>query len=144
MKKTLLTIIATLFLAVSPSISFAADKIDVLQHTRAGGLGDRMVTYIADALGDQFGERIVVDNCAAAVQYLKKAKNPVITAMPFESMAKQNDGSKNACAISKKHFIEMYAASPWSVCHRSDNAAATIDALQKLFLTRKLRCIERH
>ena len=76
MKKTLLTIIATLFLAVSPSISFAADKIDVLQHTRAGGLGDRMVTYIADALGDQFGERIVVDNCAAAVQYLKKAKNP--------------------------------------------------------------------
>jgi tripartite-type tricarboxylate transporter receptor subunit TctC len=130
MKKTLLTLVTTLFLAVSPSISFAADKIDVLQHSRAGGLGDRMVTYIADALGDQFGERIVVDNCAAAVQYLKKAKNPVITAMPFESMADQNDGSKNPCAIDKKHFIEMYAASPWSVCHRSDNTAATIDALR--------------
>jgi len=130
MKKTLLTILTTLFLVMSPSISFAADKIDVLQHTRAGGLGDRMVTYIADALGDQFGERIVVDNCAAAIQYMKKAKNPVITAMPFESMADQNDGSKNACAIDKKHFIEMYASSPWSVCHRSDNTAATIDALR--------------
>jgi len=130
MKKTLLSILATVLLTTSASISFAADKIDVLQYTRAGGLGDRMVTYIADALGDQFGEKIVVDNCAAAVQYLKKAKNPVITAMPFESMAKQNDGSKNACAINKKYFVEMYAASPWSVCHRSDNAAATIQALR--------------
>ena len=53
-------------------------------------------------LGDQFGEKIVVDNCAAAIAYLKKAKNPVVTALPFESMAKQNDGSKNACAIPKK------------------------------------------
>ena len=131
MKKTLLTIIATLFLALSPSISFAADKIDVIQYSRAGGLHDRMITYVADALGDQFGERIVVDNCAAAIQYLKKTRKPTVAAMAFESMAKQNDGSKNACAIDKKYFMEMYAASPWSVCHRSDNAAATIDALRK-------------
>tara|TARA_B100000780_G_C21124727_1_gene456011 strand:+ start:3016 stop:3837 length:822 start_codon:yes stop_codon:yes gene_type:complete len=130
MKKILLTIIGTLFLVTSASVSFAADKIDVLQHSRAGGLGDRMVTYIANALGDQFGEKIIVDNCAAAVQYLKKAKNPVITAMPFETMAKQNDGSKNACAIDKRMFIQMYAASPWSVCHRTDNAEATINALR--------------
>jgi len=130
MKKTLLTILTTLFLVMSPSISFAADKIDVFQYSRAGGLGDRMVTYVADALGDQFGERIVVDNCAAAIQYLKKARKPVVAAMAFESMADQNDGSKNACAIDKKHFIEMYASSPWSVCHRSDNTAATIDALR--------------
>jgi tripartite-type tricarboxylate transporter receptor subunit TctC len=130
MKKILLTILTTLFLVMSASVSFAADKIDVLQHSRAGGLGDRMVTYIADALGDKFGEKIVVDNCAAAIAYLKKAKNPVVTALPFESMAKQNDGSKNACAIPKKYFINMYAASPWSVCHRTDNASATIDALR--------------
>ena len=69
MKKILLTIMTTLFLVTSASVSFAADKIDVLQHSRAGGLGDRMVTYIADALGDQFGEKIVVDNCAAAIAY---------------------------------------------------------------------------
>lgn len=130
MKKTLLTIMATIFFMNWHSIAFASSKVDVLQYSRAGGLDDRMVTYIADAMGDQFGEKIIVDNCAAAVQYLKKTKKPTITAMPFESMAKQADGSKNACAIDKKYFIQMYAASPWSVCHRTDNEAATIQALR--------------
>ena len=130
MKKKISIILATLFMILPVTSALSADKVDVIQYSRAGGLHDRMITYVADSLGDRFGERIVVDNCAAAIQYLKKTSRPTVAAMAFESMAKQNDGSKNACAIDKKHFVQMYAASPWSVCHRSDNPAATISALR--------------
>ena len=61
-----------------------ADKIDVIKHSRAGGLIDRMNEVIALSLGDRFGKFIKVENCIQAKQIISEAKGKVITAWPTE------------------------------------------------------------
>ena len=50
MKKIIIAIIATLFTTIS-----LVDTIDVIKHSRPGGLIDRMQEVIAKSLGDNFG-----------------------------------------------------------------------------------------
>ena len=82
MKKILITILATLFTTIS-----LADTIDVIKHSRPGGLNDRMNEVVANALGDQFGEYITVKNCVEAKKVLNTAKNKVVTVWPTEREA---------------------------------------------------------
>jgi|TARA_R110001592_G_scaffold55490_3_gene169496 tripartite-type tricarboxylate transporter receptor subunit TctC len=127
----MLKIILTSALAglISISIGYADNKVDVVQYSKPGGQADRMVTYVQDSLGDNFGQRIVVDSCAAAKKVLMNTDNPTVVAWMTELNSPQSDGSPNPCKLDDNMFIGYLAASPWSICHRTDNADATIDAL---------------
>lgn len=112
------------------STAYAGDKIDVIQYTKAGAQADRMITYVQESLGDNFGQRIVVDNCAAAKKIMSSTTNPTVVAWMTELNNPQADGTPNTCALDDDKFVGYLAASPWSICHRTDNAAATLDALR--------------
>jgi len=112
------------------SSAYAGEKVDVIQYTKAGAQADRMITYVQESLGENFGKRIVVDNCAAAKKVLSNTSNPTVVAWMTELNNPQADGSPNTCALADDMFVGYLAASPWSICHRTDNAAATLDALK--------------
>ena len=112
------------------SFAYAEEKIDIIQFGKTGAQGDRMITYIADSLGDQFGERIVVDNCASGKDVLMQTDRPTVIAWYNELQAPQADGSPNPCALSKNEFLGYLAGAPWSICHRTDNSQATIEYLK--------------
>lgn len=128
MFKTILTTAVAVLITISTAI--AGEKIDVIQYTKAGAQADRMITYVQESLGDRFGERIIVENCAAAKKVLLSTKNPTVVAWMTELNAPQSDGSASPCLLDDSMFIGYLAASPWSICHRTDNASATFDALK--------------
>lgn len=125
----IITTVAVMAIGFASS-AIAGDKINTMQYTKSGGQADRMITYVEKALGDRFGERIVVDNCAAAKKILENSSTPVLTAWMSELQANQADGSAGACALDQSNFQGYLAAAPWSVCHRTDNTQATLDYLR--------------
>ena len=127
MFKTILTSAIAGFIMITTG--YADVKVDVVQYSKPGGQADRMVTYVQDSLGDNIGERIIVDSCAAAKRVLTNTTNPTVVAWMTEMNAPLADGSPNPCKLDDEMFIGYLAASPWSICHRTDNADATIDAL---------------
>ena len=98
MKKILITIIATLFTTIS-----LADTIDVIKHSRPGGLNDRMNEVVANALGDQFGEYITVKNCVEAKKVLNTAKNKVVTVWPTE-----REAGDQPCNLNDKLLLSTF------------------------------------
>lgn len=125
-KKVLLLVAGLSF----TSFAYAEEKIDIIQFSKTGAQADRMITYIADSLGDQFGERIVVENCASGKEVLMRTDRPTVVAWYNELQSPQSDGSPNPCALPKRSFLGYLAGSPWSICHRTDNKQATIEHLK--------------
>ena len=58
MKKLIITIFATLFCLNA----MALEKINVIKHSRPGGLIDRLNVILAESLGERFGVFIEVAN----------------------------------------------------------------------------------
>ena len=121
MKKILITILATLFTTIS-----LADTIDVIKHSRPGGLNDRMNEVVANALGDQFGEYITVKNCVEAKKVLNTAKNKVVTVWPTE-----REAGDQPCNLNDKLILSTFSNSPYHITYFADNSeAASLEHLK--------------
>src|SRR6056300_1218925 len=88
--KKLVTLTVAL-VAMFSSVAMAADKINVVKYSRAGGLTDRMNENIAASLGDRFGEFVQVKGCAAAKKVIESSDTPTVAAWQTEYLA--GDGS---------------------------------------------------
>ena len=115
MKKLIITIFATLFCLNA----MALEKINVIKHSRPGGLIDRLNVILAESLGERFGVFIEVANCVAAKKVIENAKQPIITAWPTE---RQADGQP--CAVDDKYFISTYSNSPYHITYFAGNQEA--------------------
>jgi hypothetical protein len=93
-----------------------AEKIDVIKHSRAGGLIDRMNEVIASSLGDRFGKFINVGNCIQAKQILEKTNTPVLTAWPTE-----REASGSPCNINNDLLISTFSNSPYHITYLEGN-----------------------
>ena len=114
MKKIIIAIIATLFTTIS-----LADTIDVIKHSRPGGLIDRMQEVIAKSLGDNFGEFIKVENCVQAVKVIEKSKGKVLTAWPTE-----REAEGNPCNLDNKFLLSTFSNSPYHITYFEGNTEA--------------------
>ena len=124
MFKTILTSAIAGFIMITTG--YADVKVDVVQYSKPGGQADRMVTYVQDGLGDNFGQRIVVDSCAAAKKVLMNTDNPTVVAWMTELNSPQSDGSPNPCKLDDNMFIGYLAASPWNRQCRRNNRCTNI------------------
>ena len=113
MKKILILILMLMGTTV------CAEKIDVIKHSRAGGLIDRMNEVIASSLGDRFGKFINVANCVQAKQILEKTKTPVLTAWPTE-----REESGSPCNIKDDLLISTFSNSPYHITYLHGNEQA--------------------
>ena len=105
MFKTILTSAIAGFIMITTG--YADVKVDVVQYSKPGGQADRMVTYVQDSLGDNIGERIIVDSCAAAKRVLTNTTNPTVVAWMTEMNAPLADGSPNPCKLDGVSVIEQ-------------------------------------
>jgi len=104
-----------------------ADKIDVIKHSRAGGLIDRMNEVIALSLGDRFGKFIKVENCIQAKQIISEAKGKVITAWPTE-----REVTGSPCNLDNRYLLSTFSNSPYHITYFSGNEqAADMNFLKK-------------
>ena len=115
MKKLLLL---TTFISAITFNAVAEDKINTILHARPGGLLGRSTELVELALGDRHGERIIVQNCAAAVAYLDSTDIPTIAVGYSDMMV---DVDKNPCAVNEDRFYGYLAAAPMSLCTRTEN-----------------------
>jgi len=106
-----------LFLIMSTNAH--AEKIDVVKHSRPGGLIDRMNEVIAQSLGDDFGEFINVGNCAQAKRVKETSKSKVLTALPTEREA--ND---SPCNLDNSYLLSTFSNSPYHITYSKDNVPA--------------------
>ena len=114
MKKIILIVLLTLF-----CLNASAEKINVIKHSRPGGLIDRLNNIIAEALGDNFGVFIEVPNCVMAKKIIENSKTPVLTAWPTE---RQADGQP--CKVSDDYFVSTYSNSPYHITYFANNNQA--------------------
>ncbi len=114
MKKFIFTFIVFVF-----CFNAYAEKINVIKHSRPGGLIDRLNILIAESLGDNFGEFIEVPNCVMAKKIMESSKTPVLTAWPTE---RQADGQP--CKLSEDYFVSTYSNSPYHITYFKDNKKA--------------------
>jgi len=114
MKKIIIAIIATLFTTIS-----LADTIDVIKHSRPGGLIDRMQEVIAKSLGDNFGEFIKVENCVQAVKVIEQSKGKVLTAWPTE-----REAEGHPCNLDNKFLLSTFSNSPYHITYFEGNTEA--------------------
>ncbi len=103
-----------------------AEKIDVIKHSRPGGLIDRMNELIAESLGDNFGEFIKVENCLQAKKIIENTKGEVLTAWPTEREA---EGSP--CNLKNNFILSTFSNSPYHITYfESNTQAADINFLK--------------
>ena len=115
MKKLLIVLSAILLMTTN----VFAGTIDVIKHSRPGGLNDRMNEVIANALGEQFGEFITVENCAQAEKVLKATKNDTVTAWPTE-----REYGDQPCNLDDSFFISTFSNSPYHITYFAGNDEA--------------------
>lgn len=108
----------TTFISAITFNAVAEDKINTILHARPGGLLGRSTELVELALGDRHGERIIVQNCAAAVAYLASTDVPTIAIGYSDMMV---DVDKNPCAVTEDRFYGYLAAAPMSLCTRTEN-----------------------
>jgi len=96
-----------------------AGKIDVIKHSRPGGLIDRMNEVIARSLGDDFGEFIKVENCAQAKKVIETSKGKVLTAWPTE-----REANGSPCNLDNSHLLSTFSNSPYHITYFKDNDSA--------------------
>ena len=126
MKKAL-----TIGLFVTALATPAFAQTDTILYHKPGGLNDRLLTIIEASLGDDFGQRITMENCAATKEYLSTASNPTLTLWSPELQFQTEDGSPNPCAASDDMFVGTFAAAPFMICHRADDSqASSLDHLK--------------
>jgi len=114
--RKILTVLSVILLMTT---NVFAGTIDVIKHSRAGGLNDRMNEVIANALGEQFGEFITVENCAQAKKVLKATKNDTVTAWPTE-----REYGKQPCNLNDKYLISTFSNSPYHITYLAGNDQA--------------------
>jgi len=103
----------------------AVEKINVIKHSRPGGLIDRLNEIIALSLGERFGEFIEVPNCVAAKKIIENSDTPILTAWPTERQA-----VGQPCQVDDNFFISTYSNSPYHITYFKDNKkASNIDHL---------------
>jgi len=107
------------FILMFTATSFA-EKIDVVKHSRAGGLIDRMNEVIAKSLGDNFGQFIKVENCVQAVKVIEQSKGKVLTAWPTE-----REAEGNPCNLDNKFLLSTFSNSPYHITYFGGNAEAS-------------------
>ncbi len=112
MKKLFLILLVTLF----SFNAIALEKINVIKHSRPGGLIDRLNVTLSEALGERFGVFIEVANCVAAKKVMENSKQPVITAWPTE---RQFGGQP--CTVDNKYFISTYSIGTSHITYFSSN-----------------------
>ncbi len=115
MKKLLIVLSAILFVATN---TFAG-TIDVIKHSRPGGLNDRMNEVIANALGKQFGEFITVENCAQAKKALANTAEQTLTIWPTE-----REYGDQPCNLDDSFFISTFSNSPYHITYFAGNDEA--------------------
>ena len=126
MKKTL-----TISLLATTLATPAFAEIDTILYYKPGGSFDRLLTVIEESLGDEFGQRIITENCAATKEYLSSASNPTITMWSPEFQIQTEDGSPNPCAAPDDIFVGALAAAPFMICHKDgDSQASTLNHLK--------------
>ena len=101
------------------STTASAEKIDVIKHSRAGGLIDRMNEVIASALGDSFGKFIKVENCIQAKKIIEQSDNLVLTAWPTE-----REVAKSPCNLDNKFLLSTLSNSPYHITYFAENNEA--------------------
>jgi hypothetical protein len=116
MKKTLLTILIV-FLSFS---AYADGKINVLKHSRPGGLIDRMNEVLALSLGDDFGKFISFGNCAQAKKALANTAEQTLTIWPTE-----REYGDQPCNLDDSFFISTFSNSPYHITYFKDNTKAS-------------------
>tara|TARA_B100001057_G_C22817648_1_gene938118 strand:- start:903 stop:1682 length:780 start_codon:yes stop_codon:yes gene_type:complete len=104
-----------------------ADKIDVIKHSRAGGLIDRMNEVIALSLGDNFGQFIKAENCVQAKKIISNHKGKVLTAWPTE-----REAHGSPCNLDNNYLLSTFSNSPYHLTYFEGNdEAADINFLKK-------------
>lgn len=96
-----------------------ADKIDVIKHSKAGGLIDRMNEVIALALGDNFGKFIKVENCVQAKKIIDSTDKKVLTAWPTE-----REAQGNPCNLDNRYLLSTLSNSPYHLTYFEGNSEA--------------------
>jgi len=112
--KKLLLLVAFLFCT-----NAVAEKIDVIKHSKPGGLIDRMNEVIAQSLGDNFGEFIKVENCVQAIKVIAKSKAKVLTAWPTE-----REAENSPCNLDNKFILSTFSNSPYHITYFESNTQA--------------------
>jgi len=108
----------------------ALAETDTILFSKPGGLDDRLLTIIEESLGTNFGNRITVENCAAAAQYLSNTDKPTVSLWGPAFQFSEN-GSSNPCALPDEQFIGFFAAAPFHICYKEGNKqAANINYLR--------------
>lgn len=116
MKKLLIIFLFSLF----SFNAMAIEKINVIKHSRPGGLIDRLNEIIALSLGERFGEFIQVPNCVAAKKIIENSTTPILTAWPTERQA-----VGQPCKVDDKFFISTYSNSPYHITYFAGNDKAS-------------------
>ena len=96
-----------------------AEKIDVIKHSRAGGLIDRMNEVIALSLGDKFGKFIKVENCVQAKKIIEQAEGKVLTAWPTE-----REVASSPCNLDNNFLLSTLSNSPYHITYFTGNEEA--------------------
>jgi len=100
--------------------SALAEKVNVIKHSRPGGLIDRMNEIIAQSLGDKFGEFIKVENCVKATKVIEKSKDKVLTAWPTE-----RESNGNPCNLDNRYLLSTFSNSPYHITYFRGNSEAS-------------------
>jgi len=116
--------IALVFLGLMSQPVYASEKIDTILHNRVGGLASRALDIVEQQLGDRHGKRIIVDNCAASMEYIRNSGKPIL-GIGYADM--QFDKENNPCAQKFEEFYGFLGATPIFLCVKEDNAENAIE-----------------
>jgi hypothetical protein len=107
------------------TMAYAETKIDLVKHTRPGGLNDRMINVVAEALGDRFGKFIETSNCLQAKKVLENSKTPVATVW-----SSQTEHGSQPCNLDDSMLLSTFTNSPYHITYFAENKEASLEHLK--------------